>query len=202
MTSAAIEQVTQKNSGSPDVGLAYFYCLFNDAASHEPINILGSIPASLAGYQPEILLALEPSFKEARKTNFQDRARLEEIETQLIKCIQGYSKVYIFVDAINESKYHDDVLKCLLRLVESSEDLYIMITSTGYGTLQDEYDAVHKSLKGNKETTRVYMDDRGIAEDIEAFVEASLQNLTNLRRLKDSLRDEIREALIPGSQGM
>jgi len=43
LTSSAVEEIRSLVSNDWTIGFAYFYCSSNDAASQEPVNILGSL---------------------------------------------------------------------------------------------------------------------------------------------------------------
>lgn len=195
MTSSAVEEIRSLVSKDEKIGFAYFYCSFNDAASQEPINILGSLLATLSLSEPKFLLGFKHQFRESKQSNSRDGPKLEDIENHLRRCFQGFSKVYLLVDALNESKHYQAVITSLARLFEkSTSNVYIMLTTI------DE--VINEDLKRFPTVIRVPMAKRAIMRDIEAFVEASLRNITNLRRLKASIKEEIRTTLITRSHGM
>ena len=195
MTSSAIEDIRSLVSQDETIGMTFFYCAFNDAASQEPVNILGSLLADLSRSKPGLLLDFEPEFRQSKQSKSANGPKLEDIEDQLRRSFRGFSKVYILVDAVNESKNYQAVISSLARLFEkATNNVYIMLTSID--------DVIDEDLKRFPEIVKVRMARHAIMRDIEAFVEASLQNITNLRRLKSSIKNEILTTLITGSQGM
>lgn len=99
------------------------------------------------------------------------------------------------VDALNESKNYQAVITSLARLFEKSIiNVYIMLTSI------DEF--IDEDLERFPSDVRVRMAKRAVLRDIEAFVKASLANITSLRRLKPSIKAGIRTTLIFGAHGM
>ncbi len=87
------------------------------------------------------------------------------------------------------------MINSLARLFgKSTNNVYLMLTSI------DE--VIDVNLKRFPSVAKIRMAKRAIKRDIEAFVEASLQDVTNLRRLTSPIKEEIRTTLITGSQGM
>ena len=66
MTSSAVEDIRSLVSQDETIGLAFFYFAFNDAASQEPANILGSLLADLARSQPDLLPEFESEFRKPK----------------------------------------------------------------------------------------------------------------------------------------
>ena len=195
MMSSAIEELSKDVARDESIGLAYFYCAFNDVASQAPVNILGSLLASLSSKKPDILLDFEAIFRQSKQSSFRDGPKLEDIEEILKRSFHEFSKVYVLVDALNETKNCHAVINSLARLCgKPTDNIYIMLTSIDK--------AIDEDLKNFPAVIRIRMGNREIMRDIEAFVEASLQNVSNLRLLKPSIRAEIRTTLIDGSHGM
>ena len=195
VTSSAVEDIKSLSARDETIGLAFFYCAFNDAASQEPANILGSLLADLSRSKPDLLLEFEPEFRQSKQSKSGNGPKLEDIENQLRQAFQRFSKVYLLVDALNESKNYQAVTNSLTRLFEKpTNNVYIMLTSID--------DVIDEDLERFPKVIRVHMAKRAIMRDIEAFVEASLQNITSLCRLKSPIKEEIRTTLIFGSQGM
>ncbi len=103
MTSFAVEEIRSLVSQDETLGLAYFFCAFNDAASQEPVNILGSLLATLSHGEPELLLGFESQCRQLKQSHSRDGPKLEDIEDRLRQCFRGFSNIYLFVDALNES---------------------------------------------------------------------------------------------------
>lgn len=60
MMSSTVEEIRKFAAWDKTIGLAYFYCAFNDEASQGPVNVLGSLLATLSQSKLELLLSLEP----------------------------------------------------------------------------------------------------------------------------------------------
>ena len=194
MMSSAVEQVNELASQDASIGLAYFYCAYNNAASQEPANILGSILVSLSRSKPELLLGFKSKFEKAKQNNSRDRPQLDDLEKHLGRCFESFSKVFLFIDALNESKYCKAVIGSLARFCQSANNVYVMLSRI------DE--VIDEDLEEFPAVVMVRMGEGIVTTDIKAFVEACLQNIPTLHRLKSELKNEIRTTLITRSQGM
>ena len=83
MTSSAVEDIRSLVSQDETIGLAFFYCAFNDAASQEPANILGSLLADLARSQPDLLPEFESESRKSKQSKSANGPKLEDIEGKL-----------------------------------------------------------------------------------------------------------------------
>ncbi len=154
IVSSAIEYTTSLAVQSSKIGVAYFCCTFNDAASQEPLNILGSIIAQLARKQPSLLYDLESI--EAKFANL----TLGDLEGLLKSYLAYFNRVYIFIDAVNESGSSKDIISSLsstviaMRPDEISADMEKVIDSS----LQHRFNHLKLSsaLRTKIRTTLVY----------------------------------------------
>ena len=190
--SAAVEKTLAFEDAN--IGVAYFYCAFNDAASQEPVNILGSLLISLRKNNSHLLLDFEPHFRQSKQGKSRAVPRLEDIEDGLRRCLRTFSKTYLFVDALNESRNKQAVIDSLARLFDAETNLYLMFTSIDK--------AVDESLDRFDNVQRVHIDKRAIMIDIEAYVDTSLRVVPELRRFKEPTRKKVRSTLIARSKGV
>jgi len=192
MMSAAVEKTLAFEDAN--IGVAYFYCAFNDAASQEPANILGSFLVSLHKNNPHLLLDFKPQFLQSKQGNSRAAPRLEDIEDGVRRCLRTFSKTYLFVDALNESRNKQAVIDSLARLFDTEANLYLMLTSIN--------EVMDESLDGFDDVQRVHMNKRAIMIDIEAYVDTSLRVIPELRRFKEPTKEEVRSTLITRSKGV
>ena len=123
-SSAAIEQVKSLNRGTPSVAVVYFYCSFDNIASQEPVSILGSFVAQLSDPFPEILNDLKDSY---------EQLLIPDIETQIeliLKHTASLQKLFVLVDALNESYQAEAALEALLELGKRASNIRVLVSST------------------------------------------------------------------------
>ncbi|KAF7136773.1 hypothetical protein CNMCM5793_006242 [Aspergillus hiratsukae] len=111
----------------------------------------------------------------------------------LIDCLSLFSesqeKVFIFVDATNESDEADEILSVMLRLINTLPCSYIMVTSTA-------------PVGEDSRTLREVMKPSSNEGDIQAFVNSQLQVQPTLRRLPPDIKRDISETLMKKANGM
>lgn len=110
----------------------------------------------------------------------------------LRKYTGSLSELFIVVDAINESSESAKILDALLALLESSDNIRIMVTSTTSPPVSDP--AIHILRAQMKPLTNKI--------DIEAFLDAQLTSAAALRRLPEHIRSRIKQVLLDKASGM
>lgn len=188
IVSSAIEYTTSLAVQSSKIGVAYFYCTFNDAASQEPLNILGSIIAQLARKQPSLLYDLESI--EAKFANL----TLGDLEGLLKSYLAFFNQVYIFIDAVNESGSSKDIIGSISKISKHSENLFVFLSS-----IEETLDS---RLKSSLSSTVIAMRPDEISADMEKVIDSSLQHRFNHLKLSSALRTKIRTTLVYQAHGM
>lgn len=171
-----------------DFEFAYFYCTFDDTASHDPLNILGSFIAQLSGATPSILDCIRPVYME--NPHNQGRAQhldITVLEDALIRH-SSTKTVILLIDAINEGSHMDLVKRSILRLADQDTNIRIFVTSTA--------DFIPRS-----NAVRVNMTAGVIRNDIESFIHYRLEKDEVLSNLSASLQEEIRTTLLDDADG-
>ena len=192
LLSSVIEQTLSLAVQNSKIGVAYFYCTFNDAASQEPLNILGSIVAQLARQQSSLLHDLESHFEKnkAKLANIM----LGALEKILQSCLASFSRVYIFIDAINESSSRKEIVGSISRIASFSEKVFVFLTS-----IEEILDSDRKE---SFRSTVITMRPGEISADVERVIDSSLQHRFNHLNLSSSLRKKIRTILVDQADGM
>jgi hypothetical protein len=193
-SSSAIERASDIRHHDAAIAIAYFYCAFDNAPSQELVNVLGSIAAQLGEKQPDLLLRLETIFKEATKGATHKRLSTSESELYLLNYFESFSRVFLFVDALNESTQCASISSSLANLARSASNVSIIFTSTP--------EALTKELENLQNLVTISLASKDILEDVEMLVDASLRSKSNLRDLRADLQDEIRSSLINKADGM
>lgn len=93
-------------SSRPGLSCAHFYCTFGDTASHDPINILGSLVAQLSGEIPSIVDSIRPLYEEAQVQRHGRQVDVATLEDAIIKHSTD-KQVLLPIDGINESSRMD-----------------------------------------------------------------------------------------------
>lgn len=117
---------------------------------------------------------------------------LAQIEDSLCKHLQGYERVFLLVDAVNESQQNEELLKSLFRLMRKCKGLRLLISTIGEAPCDYE---------GAYLTTVVRFQPKGSQADIAAMVENALASRSGLRDLSAKLKQDIREAFLHQADG-
>ncbi|PPJ51362.1 hypothetical protein CBER1_10061 [Cercospora berteroae] len=121
--SKAVEHVRTKPKRTK---LCYFYCMFNDEASRDVRNILGSWLVQLAAHKPSIL---DP-FDEVESGR--NKLPLSLLEDALVEAVENVGPTILVLDAVNESRDEEKLRECMLRLTERCKDIRFVVSSTPY----------------------------------------------------------------------
>jgi hypothetical protein len=192
--SHTIKYMKTSFSLAEDVGIAYFYCSFDDLASQDPLNILGSLVAQISPQVPKILEYLAPKFRAAVETNQPREFVLQDLETSFAQHTAAFSRMFLLVDAVNESERSTEIVELLFRVAEQCKNARVLITST--------WDLGRKMLKTPQKILEIEMCTRDIREDICLYIDSTLTEDSNLGGYSEELKQNIREAVLGRAAGM
>lgn len=179
------------------ISLAYFFCSFTDQQSQDPENVLGAILAQMCDANPTLWTKVEEHYR-SEKPQFQlqpQRLQIEKLESLIVECSEHFSKNFLFVDALNESKSSSRIVQVLSQMISKTTSIHIMISSTeelgaGLGLIP---------------ATIVTMDEKELATDIGYYIDTQLQHHNDLHddlcNLPTTLKRNIRSTLQGRAQG-
>ncbi|GFF88780.1 hypothetical protein IFM60648_08504 [Aspergillus lentulus] len=183
LCSTAIEEARNSAEKTEEMVVLYFYCSFHLDAAQKLNRLLGALLAQALDVDTRIPEVLEAEF-----------AKGTPLTTDyLIKYLSLFSgfqrKVFIFLDAINESDEADQILSVMLRLIDALPHSYIMVTSTA-------------PVRKDSRILREVMKPSSNEGDIRAFVNSQLKVQLTLRCLPPDLQRNISETLMKNANGM
>ena len=190
LISSAIKAAQLMEETDSQIAVAYFYCSFNEVASQDPDNMIGSIISQVSIDRPNILEGLEQGFSRKERPTLEDL--IKRLVFQTTRCSL---KTLLFVDAVNECKKPEAMIECLLRLAESASDIRVLFTST-------EEDPVITDLTDLEVPKATVFRMPAQGGDIDLFIEAKVKEKRNLQRLPPELREEIKTVLSRKADGM
>ena len=152
--------------------------------------MIGSFLSQVSTICPNILEGLDVNF--ARK----ERPAVKDLEQQLTnQTARSSLKTLLFVDAVNECKKVDPMIKTLLRLAQSRSDIRVLFTST-------EEDPLMTDLTRLKPPQATSLRMSALSADIDLFIDAKLKEKKNLQRLPLEKIEEIKLVLSSRAGGM
>lgn len=190
LISSAIKAAQSMERDRSQIAVAYYYCSFSEAASQDPVQMVGSFISQISAVCPAVLEGLEVRF--ARR----ERPNLRDLEQRLTSQTSHSSlKTLVLVDAVNECKNVEPMIETLLRLAESTSDIRVLFTST------DE-DPIITALTGIKPPKVMILRMSAMNADISLFIEAKMKEKRNLQKLPLEKREEIKHVLSKRAGGM
>ncbi|KAJ9665783.1 hypothetical protein H2201_004091 [Coniosporium apollinis] len=189
----AIENVISKKGNDPSAGIAYFYCAFDNADSQQPASVLGALAAQLAAKNPAMLEEFRLLYEREKSLDSSKKPEMAELEAVTVKHLAAFSSVFLFIDALNESAHCDTLIHLLLRLLKSTKNLHVLVSSI---VVAETTPAAHYP-----DMTEVDMKFDAVKEDIKVFTEARLKEDTMLAGLSDKLKADIRRVIIDRASG-
>lgn len=94
-----MDYISTKFKGD-DFGIAYIYCNFKDESTQNPIRIFESILRQLGGQKKRIFPGIKALYEDLSRTS--RRPTLSELFKVLKTVIKGFSRVWLFFDALDE----------------------------------------------------------------------------------------------------
>jgi hypothetical protein len=186
-----IIQHIQRFCNEPNLGASghvYYYCYFG-RNQDETCPLLRWTISQLCRQLNEIPNKLRSLLAAGTEPGYIDLLEL------LVMILKRFECVYVVIDALDESQSRDNILNLLHHLATdlSSDKLRILATSRQERDVQRTL----AQLGGN-----ISMSNDLVDEDIALFIESQLQSDRRLRFWPDSLKREVKQALIKGAKGM
>ena len=197
-SSAAINRTELQSDEGANV-VTYFFCSFTNAASQDPVNLIGSLLIQLCNIDATLWTGIDARYnKTSAKSNSNSSCEplsLGEVRSMLLDALEKFPKVHIIVDALNESKHSALMFSTLCDLTQGHEGLRILFSSTEE-LLVPTVERVSRLLNTVSMTSAL------VDDDIRLYVESCLSCNDRLRRLPISLKENIRSKLLSRADGM
>lgn len=190
LTSYVIRKVirTVEESGDPRSAYAYYYChhAHNQDEAAAFLRWIVSQLCRSAQIVPEALyeshrLRLQPS--------------LEELLRHLGLVLERFSRVFIVVDALDESQSRETLIRVIRDILSDPQFLKVQLFVTSR-----EYIDIERAMESI--STPISMSNQFVEEDIRTFVAARLKSSSIFQRWPEDFRTEVEEALSAGAKGM
>lgn len=190
----AIEHVKAQYRKTGSVRVAYSYCSFSTLVSQSPVNILSAFLVQLSEGIPSLYQELSATYKSLSQQQTESNVKLGQLKDIFRRHTAGLDRIFIFVDAINESQSSDQVEEMLSDLAKSCQNVRLVLSST-YSVKQSRIDA-------NVIFRESPMATKTVGRDIRIYVDSQIAGTATLSALSSALRQEIREAILDRSDGV
>ena len=188
-----IDSLTETCQRNLNWASAYWYCSFSEAATQQPVNVLGSFILQLATHHPSILEDIR-LVHASRSRNFLNRPiELFELEDTLCQHLRIFDRVFLLVDAINECQESEkELMGSLFRLMRKCNNLRLVISTVGEAPLDE---------KGNHRVMTVRCRPGKNQGDIATMIKRALATRPGLQDLGVGLKQDIHDNLLKQADG-
>ena len=169
-------------AGGEGIAVVGLYCDFLAQQEQSTANMLGAILKQLAS-RGEIPKDIQEAFQEAREVFGGQGLQLPELVDIMKKVIKSLSRVFICIDALDEStpKHRQELLQSLREIVRVSRNTRIFIT--GRPHIEDEI------VKGFSKVVKIRLSPT--QGDIKSYLEMRLSRDTDPYAMDDKPRADI-----------
>ena len=185
-SSAAVEQLR-------GTALAYHYFVFDDARSRQCDTLVRALVKQIAGYNAKTRKILEDLYDEFDAGN--QLVDSDELKNPLKDLLNAVDKVYIVIDALDESSEVQEVLDLLEEICDWQIPSVHLLASS---RKSPEIEFALKPLV----SSQVPMRNDSVNEDISRHIEHQLQKRREFARWTADIKAEIRTRLVEDSKGM
>ncbi|KAK2053440.1 hypothetical protein LY76DRAFT_597818 [Colletotrichum caudatum] len=176
------------SSGNSKSISIYYYCYFGN--NHDETNsLLKWVLVRLCRQARQVPERLWKLFEHGSQPS------TERLLSALESALEPFEHVFITIDAIDESKPRDELLKVIRDLVTDHrfDKIRLLVTSR-------EYLDIETAMKDV--STEVSMRNEHLDADIRLYTESRLSSHEKIKKWSPELRSETLEALCAGAQGM
>ncbi|KAJ7591960.1 ankyrin repeat-containing domain protein [Mycena floridula] len=191
LASRVIDHLQKLTQGQPGVGVAYIFCDYRQSSTQGVTDVIGSVLRQLLLNSEEILVSLR-SMHNCYKSVRPKPRTLRDFTTALEAQIQLYSRVYLVIDALDESSSETrDILISTVHHLAESGHLHVLVTSRQ--TIGDEF--------ANDSQIHIWANDG----DIRRYITQRIRDGKELQKVingDETLQDEIINKVTEKADGM
>lgn len=191
LTSVVVNNLAQRFSKDPSVGIAYIYCNFRRTEEQNIRDLLGSLLKQLAGGYRSLPSEVKDLYD--RHKARQTRPSLEEIVDALHFVAAKCSRVFILVDALDECQVSDGCRNRLLSELchlQEKHEANILATSRPVPEISDHL-KVSESLEIRAST-----------DDVRRYLESNMGQLPTCVGRNRQLQEDIKVGISKAVDGM
>ncbi|CRG83829.1 Receptor-interacting serine/threonine-protein kinase 4 [Talaromyces islandicus] len=196
LTSVVVEEMSTKYYTDDTVGIAYLYCQF-DQQDLRPIDLFLSLLKQLTEGLRFIPTHLE-ELHDRRSGN--ERPTFADVLKALQSTISEYSRVFIFIDALDECPVTNGNRRDFL-LSELLPKLFSLQTECGaniFATSREVPEIIEMFYREACTTLPIRASD----DDIRIFLDSHMKSLHPLVLARPALQEQVKNRIVEAAQGM
>ncbi|KAF2118007.1 hypothetical protein BDV96DRAFT_597860 [Lophiotrema nucula] len=162
----------------------YFYCSFDDVTTQDPLSIAAAWLVQASIQTQTLLEELLSDFLKSKQRSAPPQFSIQLLEELLAQHFSTLNRVFLCIDAINESKQSASVVDLIFRLARSCNNLTTIVTSTS--------DLGEPGAPAEKfDISTVSMEQGRMEKDITTYVADITKSHQAFRTASQELREEI-----------
>jgi hypothetical protein len=191
LTAIAVDELTTQFNDNNSTGIAYIYCNFRRLDEQTIDNLLASLLKQLAEYLPSLPDTVKDLYNQHKIKR--TRPSLDELSRSLQSVAILYSRVFIFIDALDECQITND---CRTKFVselfnlQAKSRVNLFVTSRYIPEITDNF----------KSATSLEI--RASDKDVGRYLEGHMSQLPNFVSSSLDLQEQIKDVLIKAVDGM
>ncbi|KAE8454432.1 hypothetical protein EG329_000054 [Mollisiaceae sp. DMI_Dod_QoI] len=201
LSSSIIRHLESNHQSTPDIAIAFFYFSFSDSQTQNVDEMLCSLIKQICARRPNTPDSVQSLAGYKVKGQRPDRRTLEDA---LVATIQGFTGVYVVVDALDECPHQNNEREILLESIErirgqEPENLHLLCTSRRLADIEEVLDPMASS--GSAFTVDLSAYKEAVDRDIGLHIEKRFED-TSFKSWSDEIKLEAKAALIEKADGM
>lgn len=196
LAGAAIQETLTHASQNPLIGAAFFFCDYKNEETLKSTNLLGSLASQLARQKDEAFDLLQDYYDDLHPADgLPKQADPDDLRALVGRICERFDQILVVVDGLDEcGDSMDEVAEALSDLAFTTNKISMAIFS--------RHDvAIDRQIGEHFKVIPI----EARSKDIDLYVRAELESLVKRGRLRvtnQSLKDDIRAALVDQAQGM
>jgi hypothetical protein len=191
ITSIAVDNLCTRFQNDPSVGVAYLYCNYRRQDEQKPADIFASLLKQLIQERPSLPESIR-SMHGLHKDR-QSRPSFEEILSVLHSTVTDYSRVFIFIDALDEYQTSDGRHRILL------SEIFRLQAETGVSLFVTSR-FIPEIMKGFEGC--ISLEIRASEEDVKRYLDGHMPQLPSFTSGKPGLQETIKTEITKAVDGM
>jgi hypothetical protein len=191
MTSIAVDNLCTRFQNDPSVGVAYLYCNYQKQQEQKPADLFASLLKQLVQRRPSLLENIRIMHKLHK--DGESRPSFEEILRLLHSVIADYSRVFIFIDALDEYQTSDGRHRILLSEIfnlQAKTGVSLFATSRFIPEIAKEFEEC------------ISLEIRASEEDVQRYLDGRMSQLPSFVSRKPDLQETIKTEITKAVDGM
>ena len=191
ITSIAVDHLCTRFRNDSSVGVAYLYCNYRRQQEQQPTDMFASLLKQLIQERPSLPESIRAMHRLHKDK--QSRPSFEEILSVLHSIVTDCSRVFIFIDALDEYQASDGRHRILLSEIfslQAKTGVNLFATSRSIPEIMKEFEGC------------ISLEIRASEEDVQRYLDGRMSQLPSFISGKPDLQETIKTEITKAVDGM